>query len=136
MSEVTTIALGLRLIKANTQKQETQLMRVKKWTPGPHHRKTKKSVFQIKMGDLENYNRKLHIDPSEEPVAQRERRITCALRNKVNEELKQLKNGGIAEDVTQEPISLLNPLVLVTICEHNISICVDMRGADKALTRT
>ena len=136
LSEVTTIALGLRLIKANTQKQETQLMRVKKWTPGPHHRKTKKSAFQIKMGELENYNRKLHIDPSEEPVAQRERRITCALRNKVNEELKQLKNDGIIEDITEEPTQWSNELVIVPKGEHNIQICKDMRLANEITTRT
>ena len=121
---------------ANTQKQETELMRVKKCTLQPHHRKTKKSVFQIKMGELENYNGKLHIDPSEEPVAQKERRIPCALRNTVNEELKQLKNDGIIEDITEEPTQWSNALVIVPKGEHNIQIYKDMRLANEVTSRT
>ena len=70
------------------------------------------------------------------PVAQRERRIPFAFHDKVNEELKRLENEGIIEDVTGKPTPWLNPLVIVPKGEHNIKICVDMRAANKAITRT
>ena len=98
--------------------------------------KHKKRVFQNNIGKIKNYSVKLHIDPSVPPVAQRERQIPFALRDKVNDELKRLENKGIIEDVTGEPISWLNPLVIVPKGEHNIRICVDMRAANKAITRT
>ena len=54
----------------------------------------------------------------------------------MNEELKPLENEGIIEDVTGEPTPWLNPLVIVLKGEHNIRICVDMRAANKAISRT
>ena len=97
---------------------------------------TQKRVFQNNIEKIKNYSVKLHIDPSVPPVAQTERRIPFALRDKVNEELKPLENEGIIEDVTGEPTPWLNPLVIVLKGEHNIRICVDMRAANKAISRT
>ena len=54
----------------------------------------------------------------------------------MNEELKRLEKEGINEDVTVEPTPCLNPLVIVPKGVHNIRICVDMRAANKAITRT
>ena len=62
------------------------------------------------MGKLENYNLKLRIDPSVAPVAQRKRQIPFALHNKVN---TLLKNEDVIEDITGEPTTWLNPLVIV-----------------------
>ena len=54
----------------------------------------------------------------------------------MNGELKRLENEGIIEDVTGEPTLWLNLLVIVPKDEDNIRICVDMRPANKAITRT
>ena len=54
----------------------------------------------------------------------------------MNEKVKQLEKEGTIEDVTEEPTSCLNPLVIVPKGEHNIRICVDMRAANKAIART
>ena len=54
----------------------------------------------------------------------------------MNEELKRLEKEGIIEDVTGEPTPWLNPLVIVPKGERNIIICVDMRAANNASTRT
>ena len=47
-----------------------------------------------------------------------------------------MENEGIIEDVTGEPTPWLNPLVIVPKDEDNIRICVEMRTANKAITRT
>ena len=54
----------------------------------------------------------------------------------MNEELKRLENESIIEDVTGEPTPWLNQLVIVPKGEHNIRICVDVRAANKTITRT
>lgn len=46
---------------------------------------------------------KLHIDKQVKPVAQRERRIPFAWREKARIELDKLEKAGIIEDVTNEP---------------------------------
>ena len=51
----------------------------------------------------------------------------------MNEELTRLENEGIIEDVTGEPISGLNPLLIVPKGEHNIRICVEVSAANKAI---
>ena len=98
--------------------------------------KYKKEDFQNKIGKINNYSVKLHIYPSVALVTQTEQRIPLALRNKVNEELKRLENQVIIEDVTGVPTQWLNSLVIVPKGEHNIRICVDIRAANKAITRT
>ena len=54
----------------------------------------------------------------------------------MNEELKRLENQVIIEDVTGVPTQWLNSLVIVPKGEHNIRIYVDIRAANKAITRT
>ena len=54
----------------------------------------------------------------------------------MNEELTRLENEGIIEDVTGEPISRLNPLLIVPKDEHNIRICVEVSAANKAIIIT
>ena len=54
----------------------------------------------------------------------------------MNDEPKQLENEGIIEDITGEPTSWLNLLVIVPKGEHSIRICVDMHAANKAIMRT
>ena len=98
--------------------------------------KHKKRVFQNNIEKIKDYSVRLHIDPSVPSLAQREQQIPFALRDKVNEELKRLEKEGIIEDVTGEPTPWLNPLVIVPKGERNIIICVDMRAANNAITRT
>lgn len=94
------------------------------------------TVFNNTIGKLKDYEVKLHIDKNVPPVAQRERRIPFALREKVNKELEKLERAGIIEDVTDEPTPWLNPLVIVPKSDGTIRLCVDMRCANKAIKRT
>ena len=98
--------------------------------------KFKKTVFTNRIGKIKNYKVKLHINPAVPPVAQREGRIPFALRNKVNAEIERLERENIIEDVTGEPTPWLNPLVIVPKGDNKIRLCVDMREANKAITRT
>ena len=152
LAAVTSLALGLIKIdksehmcfiinnkkNGNAQKEETKANETRTYPERLQNiiEKHKKRVFQNNIGKIKDYSVKLHIDPSVPPVVQRERWIPFALRDKVNEELKQLEKEGIIEDVTEEPTSWLNPLVIVPTGEDNIRICVDMRAANKAITRT
>jgi len=96
----------------------------------------RETVFNNTVGKLKDYEVKLHIDKNVTPVAQRERRIPFAFREKVNKELERLERAGIIEDVTDEPTPWLNPLVIVPKPDGNIRLCVDMRCANKAIKRT
>jgi len=71
------------------------------------------TVFNNTVGKLKDYEVKLHIDKTVPPVAQKERRIPFAFREKVNKELEKLERAGIIEDVTDEPTPWLNLLVIV-----------------------
>lgn len=95
-------------------------------------------VFTKKIGKIKDYKVKLHVDESIKPVIQKERRIPFALREKVNKELERLESEDIIEDVTGEPTDWLNPLVIVPKGDKdgNIRVCIDMREANKAITRT
>ena len=96
----------------------------------------KNSVFSGKIGKLKDHQVKLHIDKNVTPVAQKERRIPFALRKKVSEEIERLQAEDIIEDVTKEPTPWLNPLVIIPKGDNSIRLCVDMRCANKAITRT
>ena len=88
------------------------------------------------MGKLKGHQVKLHIDKTVPPIAQKERRIPFALRERVNAELKKLEEAGIVEDVTDEPTPWLNPLVIVEKPDGGIRLCLDMRCANTAIGRT
>ena len=98
--------------------------------------KYSQSVFSGKIGKFKNHQVTLHIDKSVPPVAQRERRIPFALREKVNKELDKLVEVGILEEVNNQPTPWLNPLVVVPKGDKDVRICIDMRCANRAITRT
>ena len=98
--------------------------------------KYSQSVFSGKIGKFKNHQVTLHIDKSVPPVAQRERRIPFALRKKVNKELDKLVEAGILEEVNNQPTPWLNPLVVVPKGDKDVRICIDMRCANRAITRT
>ena len=85
---------------------------------------------------FKNIRVKFHINENVTPVAQRERRIPFALREKVKQELNRLEAEGIIEDISSEPTPWLNPLVVVPKGNNKIRLCVDMRNANKAISRT
>ena len=78
----------------------------------------------------------LHIDKKVTPVAQKECRIPFALREKVNHELSRLEEAGILEDVTGQPTPWLNLLVVVPKGDDDVRVCIDMRCANQAISRT
>ena len=59
---------------------------------------------------MKNYQVKLHINKNIPPVAQRERRIPFALRERVKEELKKLEKQCIVEDVYMLTNSMVESL--------------------------
>ena len=102
----------------------------------PLLRNFENDVLSNKIGKLKGHHVKLHIDKQVKPVAQRERRIPFALREKAREELDKLEKAGIIEDVTNEPTPWLNPLVIAPKPNGKIRLCLDMRCANKAISRT
>ena len=94
------------------------------------------SVFSGKIGKLSDYQVKLKINENIQPVAQRERRIPFAMREKVKTELLKLEKEGIIESVTNEATPWISPMVIVPKSNGDIRICIDMRAANKAIGRT
>ena len=96
----------------------------------------KKTVFSGKIGKLDNYQVKLKINKDVTPIAQRERRLPFAMREKVKAELQKLEDAGIIETVTDEPTPWISPMVVVPKSNGEIRICIDMRGPNTAIERT
>ena len=88
----------------------------------------KSSVFSGKIGKLKNHQVSFHVDQNVTPVAQRERRIPFALREKVNKEINKLEEQGIIEDITNEATDWINPVVPKS--DNEIRLCIDMREAN------
>lgn len=123
-----TIATCLPTLKEEIKKIPTRLQPlIKFYTP---------TLFNGKIGKFTNFRIKLHINEKIPPVAQPERRIPFALREKVQKEIERLEDLDIIEDVSGQPTPWLNPLVVVTKGKNDLRICLDMRGANKAITRT
>ena len=76
----------------------------------------------------------LHIDTKVTPVAQKARQIPFHLRKKVEHELKVLEEQHIIERV-DGPTPWVSPLILIPKKNGAVRICVDMRRANKAITR-
>ena len=86
------------------------------------------------IGKLKGTKVQLHIDTKVTPVAQKARRIPFHLRKKVEHELKVLEEQHIIERV-DGPTPWVSPLVLIPKKNGAVRICVDMRRANKAITR-
>ena len=86
------------------------------------------------IGKLKGIKAQLHVDTKVTPVAQKARRIPFHLRKKVERELKILKEQHIIERV-DGPTPWVPPLVLIPKKNGAVRICVDMRRANKAITR-
>lgn len=87
------------------------------------------------VGKLKNYKMKLHIDRSARPIVQPLRRLPYGLRGKVDKKLDEMLAMGIIEEVPSRPSQWISPLVVVPKSDGDVRICVDMRRANKAITR-
>ena len=90
-----------------------------------------------RVGQLKNYQVKLHIDRSVKPVAQPHRRIPFHLQKMVEKEIKSLLEQDIIERV-DGPTEWLSPIVapIKPNDPSKIRLCVDMRMANEAILRT
>ena len=97
--------------------------------------KTHADVFQG-LGKLSHFQATLHIDKSVKPVTQKPRRIPFHLRQKTESELERLEKLGIIEDAIG-PTPWVSQLVVRNKpkAPDQVRICVDMRDANKAITR-
>ena len=88
------------------------------------------------IGKLKNYQVKIYIDESVQPVAQRHRRIPFHIRKKVEVALDQLEKQDIIEKATG-PTPWISPIVVFPKPKNpeEIRICVDMRKANTAVQR-
>ena len=86
------------------------------------------------IGELKDFEVKLHIDQDVPPVAQPARRIPFHMRKKVSAALAQLEQQGIIEKV-QGPTPFVSPLVVIPKKDGEVRLCVDMRMANKAIQR-
>ena len=86
------------------------------------------------IGKLKDYQRKLHIDTTVQPVAQPLRRPAFTLREKIEKKLDELLHEDIIERV-DGPTPWVNPVVVVPKPNGEVRLCVDMRCANKAIIR-
>ena len=87
------------------------------------------------IGKLKDFEVKLQVDPSVQPVIQLQRRIPFHLRQKVDAELDKLEKQGIIEPVTG-PTPWVSPIVVIPKPKSDdVRICVDMRSPNKCMKR-
>ena len=88
------------------------------------------------IGKMKGEKVKLHIDKNVDPVVQPYRRIPLAMREKVGKEQTRLENADVIEKVCG-PTEWISPIVIqMKRGSDDIGLCVDMRLANKAITRT
>ena len=86
------------------------------------------------IGKMKDKVVKLHIDNTVRPKQQPHRRIPFHVRKDVDNELERLLSLDIIEKAVG-PTPWVNPIVVVPKKSGQIRICVDMREANKAITR-
>ena len=93
-------------------------------------------LFSGKTGKMKDTAVKLHIDDSVNPVNQTHRRVPFHHRENVAKQLDHLLSEDIIEKSTG-PTPWINPVVIVPKPKQpgGIRLCVDMRQANKAISR-
>ena len=87
------------------------------------------------VGKLAGYQLKLHIDPEVKPVAQKPRRISYPLKEKVTKKINELLDLDIIEKFSG-PTTWVSPAVIAPKPnKDDVRICVDMRCANEAIRR-
>ena len=91
----------------------------------------------VGIGKLKDFEVKLHIDKTVQPVAQPHRHIPFHICKKVEDELQNLEDNDIIEKV-EGPTPWISPIVAAPKPKQpdKVRICVDMRQANKCITRT
>lgn len=92
------------------------------------------SLFDGKMGKIDGVKVKLHINKDVPPVTQRHRRIPFHVRKDVETELKRLEDLDVIEPVSG-PTPWVSPVVVVPKKSKGVRVCIDMREANKAISR-
>ena len=92
-----------------------------------------KSLFKG-IGKLKDFQLKIPIDSSIEPVCQTARRVPYHLRDKLSQKLKELEELDIIEKTTG-PTHWVSPVIVVPKSDGDIRLCVDMRRANLAVKR-
>ena len=92
------------------------------------------SLFDGKMGKIDGVKVKLHIDKDVTPVTQRHRRIPFHVRKEVEAEIKRLEDLDVIETVSG-PTPWVSPVVIVPKKSKGVRVCIDMREANKAISR-
>nr|XP_033948146.1 uncharacterized protein K02A2.6-like [Pseudochaenichthys georgianus] len=92
-------------------------------------------IFQG-IGKLKDFQVKLHIDESVQPVTQPHRRIPFHMRKRVESELNQLQEKGVIERISG-PTPWVSPIVATPKPKNSdkVRICVDMRLPNTAIQR-
>ena len=96
----------------------------------------RQTLFTGEIGKLKDTKIKLHINDKVSPVAQTERCIPFALREKVQKEIEHLEQQDIIEDITSEATPWLSQLVIVPKSDGGLRLCINMRNANTAIERT
>ena len=86
------------------------------------------------IGKLKDFQLRIPIDKSVEPVVQRIRRVPYHLREKLEKKLESLEQMDIIEKV-ETPSQWVSPIVTVPKREDDIRVCVDMRQPNLAVKR-
>ncbi|KAK9681295.1 hypothetical protein QE152_g38427 [Popillia japonica] len=64
------------------------------------------------VGNLTDYEVNLHVDEQVKPITQTHRRVPFSIRNKIEDEIKRLKEADIIEEATG-PTTWVSPIVIV-----------------------
>ena len=94
-------------------------------------------VFSGQVGCLKNFEARLNIDHSIEPVANSYRPVPYHQREPVEKELIRMLDTGIIEPIpSNEPTDWILPMVIVTKENGSLRLCTDGRALKQAIRRT
>ena len=80
-------------------------------------------------------NYRIEIDPTVKPVVHPPRRVPCALREDVKDELTRMVGDGIMAPAT-EPTLWVSSMIAVKKKNNKLRICLDPRDLNKAIQRS
>ena len=90
--------------------------------------------FDDTVGCIEEYEYHITVDPSVKPVVHPPRRVPLELKERLREQLNEMKEKGIISEVTQ-PTDWVNSIVVKEKPNGKLRICLDPRDLNNALKR-